>query len=281
MTTAVEASAGDRRQALSLLTPVTALLLAGFVAPLTFVLFRSVYDDGFTLHGFSALAASGLFWRVLGNSFQISLIASVVSLLAGYPVALHLARQPPRRRALLLVLVLVPFWTSILVKSFAFMLILGSEGIVNRLLVAVFGDAARSQLLFNRIGVIVALTHNLVPYVVFPVLASLLAQDRGLARAAQVMGAGPVRIFWRITLPLSMPGVAAALLMAMVISMGVFVIPALLGGRHDIMIANLVDYYTRETLDWNAAASIAVVLLLISTCLTALLTRVRGEEMMP
>ena len=113
---------------------------------------------------------------------------------------------------------------------------------------------------------------------VFPVLASLVAQDRNLTRAAQLMGAGPVRIFWRITLPLSMPGVIAAALMAMVISMGMFVTPALLGGRSDMMIANLVDYYTRETLDWNMAACIAVVLLALSMLLAGLLARLRGAE---
>ncbi len=269
---------GDNRQAALLLLPVTLILLAAFLAPLSFVLFNSIHADGFTLRGFTTLAGSTLFWRVLHTSFDISLTATLCSLLVGYPVALHIARQSPRRRALLIIIVMVPFWTSILVKSFAFTIILGNQGVINQVLVGLFGEAARVKLLFNRTGVIIALTHNLIPYVVFPVLANLLAQDRNLVRAAQLMGAGPVRIFCRITLPLSMPGVMAAGLMAMVISMGMFVTPSLLGGRQDMMIANLVDFYTRQTLDWNKAACIAVVLLVLSMTLAGLLARVRGSD---
>src|SRR6266704_2284909 len=127
--------AGDAGPALGLLMPVIVIMLAAFFVPLGFVLFYSVYDGGLTLRGFRALTTSALFHRVLWTSFEISLIASAVSLLVGYPVALHLARQSGRARALLLVLVMVPFWTSILVKSFAFTLILGNEGIINRGLV--------------------------------------------------------------------------------------------------------------------------------------------------
>ena len=274
----IDNETNDARQAFALLIPVVVIMLMAYFAPLGFVVSSSVYDGGLTLRGFRDLATSDLFRRVLSTSVNISLMATAVSLLAGYPVALHLARQSARTRALLLVLVMVPFWTSILVKSFAFTLILGNEGVINRTLVWLFGDTARVKLLFNRTGVIIALVHNLIPYVVLPVLASLLAQDRNLAKAAQVMGAGPVRIFWRITLPLSVPGIVAAALMSIVISMSVFVTPALLGGRGDMMIANLVDYYTRETLDWNVAASIAVVLLLLSMGLLAILIRLRGRE---
>ena len=262
----------------ALLGPVMLIMALAFLVPLGFILAYSVWDNGFTVHAITGLLASGLFVRVLRASCGISLTATAVSLALGYVVALHLARQPPQRRALLMILVLVPFWMSILVKSFAFTIILGNNGVVNAILVSLFGPGARLSLMFNRIGVIVALSHNLVPYVVFPVLASLLAQDTNLRRAAQLMGAGPARIFWRITLPLSLPGVIAAGLMTTVISMGSFVIPSLMGGRQDTMLANLVDYYTREALDWNAAAAVSVILLLLSLVLLALLARVRGGE---
>jgi mannopine transport system permease protein len=277
-TASLTMEAGEPGQATLLLLPVILVMLVAFLAPLGFVLFNSIYANALTLRGFRTLAGSTLFWRVLGTSFDISLTTTVCSLLVGYPVALYIARQPPRRRALLLIIVMIPFWTSILVKSFAFTIILGNQGIINQTLVWLFGEAARVKLLFNRAGVIIALTHNMIPYVVFPVLANLLAQDRNLVRAAQLMGAGPVRIFWRITLPLSMPGVVAAGLIVMVLSMGMFVTPALLGGRRDMMIANLVDFYTRETLDWNMAACIAVVLLVLSLTMAGVLARVRRTD---
>lgn len=269
---------GSRGALPLLLAPVTVLLGLVFLVPLCFVVFYSVYDNGWTAKAFVTLAKSSLFFRILATSFDIALSATIFSVLLALPVAMHLARQTPRRRALLLVLVLLPFWTSILVKSFAFYVILGNQGIINQALRLVLGDTATVKLLFNRIGVIIGMAHFLIPFIVFPILASLLAQNPDLPRAAQLMGAGPVRIFLRISLPLAMPGVLAGALMSMVISLGVFVTPALLGGKSDMMMANLIDFYTRDTLDWNAAAAIAVILLVISMVLIAILSVVRREN---
>jgi putative spermidine/putrescine transport system permease protein/mannopine transport system permease protein len=184
-------------------------------------------------------------------------------------VALHLARQPPRRRAVYMVLVLLPFWTSILVKSYAFTVILGREGVVNLVLSWVFGTQVALPMILNRFGVMVGMTNYLTPFIVFPVLASLLAIDPALYRAADIMSARPMRIFFTITLPLSLPGIVAGVSSVMVMSLGFFVIPALLGGRQDVMLANLVDFYTRETLDWNMAAAIGVLLLAMVVLLSA------------
>lgn len=187
----------------------------------------------------------------------------------GYAVALHLARQSPRRRALYMVLVLLPFWTSILVKSYAFTVILGREGVINSLLSWVSGSHIALPMILNRFGVMVGMTNYLTPFIVFPVLASLLAIDPALYRAADIMSARPMRIFFTITLPLSLPGVMAGVSSVIVMSLGFFIIPALLGGRQDVMLANLVDFYTRETLDWNMAAAIGVLLLAMVVLLSA------------
>ncbi|MFT4191332.1 MAG: ABC transporter permease [Comamonas sp.] len=251
--------------------PATAFLFLVMLVPLAYVAYTSVAgaDGGFTLAAYERLFSSALFLRTLWTTFEISLLASLCSLLLGYPIALHLARQPPRRRTLYMVLVLVPFWTSILVKSYAFTVLLGRAGLVNQGLSALFGEAVQLPMLFNRFGVMVGMTNYLIPFVVFPVLASLLAIDPALYRASEIMGARPPRIFWRITLPLSLPGVAAGVLSTTVMSMGFFVIPALLGGRKDVMMSNLVDFYTRESMDWNMASAIGVVLLGIVTLAAA------------
>jgi putative spermidine/putrescine transport system permease protein/mannopine transport system permease protein len=123
------------------------------------------------------------------------------------------------------------------------------------------GTKVALPMILNRFGVMVGMTNYLTPFIVFPVLASLLAIDPSLYRAAEIMSARPARIFLTVTLPLSMPGVIAGTSSVMVLSLGFFIIPALLGGRQDVMLANLVDFYTRETLDWNAAAAIGVLLL--------------------
>jgi putative spermidine/putrescine transport system permease protein len=246
--------------------PATVFLFLVLFVPLAYVVYTSFWiDGGPSLSAYQRLLGSELFLRTLWSTFQISITASVASLLLGYPIAMHLAKQTPRKRAVYMVLVLVPFWTSILVKSYAFTVLLGRDGIVNQMLSAAFHTRVQLPLLFNRFGVMVGMTNYLIPFIVFPVLASLLSIDRSLYRASEIMGAKPPRIFFRITLPLSLPGVAAATLSTTVMSMGFFVIPALLGGRKDAMMSNLVDFYTRETMDWNMASAIGVIMLAIVT----------------
>ncbi len=179
-----------------------------------------------------------------------------------------------------MVMVLLPFWTSILVKSFAFTVVLGTNGFINQAIMAVLGPEQGVKLLFNRVGVMIGLAHFFIPFMVFPILTSLLAISPDLPKAAQLMGSGPVRIFFKVTLPLSMPGVIAGSLLTFILALGFFITPRLLGGRHDIMMANLVDLYTRETLNWTLASSISVILLLLSLVLIFILTRVPGGKQM-
>ena len=160
-----------------------------------------------------------------------------------------------------MVLVLLPFWTSVLVKCYAFTVILGRSGMVNEFLTWVSGSQVQLALILNRIGVLIGMTNYLTPFVVFPVLASLMAIDDSVYRAASVMGAKPVRIFRTVTLPLSLPGIIAGLSSVLVMALGFFIVPALLGGPRDAMLSNLVDFYTRETLDWSMAAAVGVLLL--------------------
>lgn len=249
------------RGAATFVLPAAIVSLAIAAVPILFIVWTSLGGARLSLDAFQALLESRLFQRSLYTTLEITILASSISLLLGYTVALHLVRQPPRRRAVYMVLVLLPFWTSILVKSYAFTVILGREGAINLALSWIFGTQVALPMILNRVGVMVGMTNYLTPFIVFPVLASLLAIDPALYRAADIMGARPIRTFFTITLPLSLPGVAAGVSSVAVMSLGFFVIPALLGGRQDVMLANLVDFYTRETLDWNMAAAIGVLLL--------------------
>jgi putative spermidine/putrescine transport system permease protein len=266
---------GTYAEAALYLGPAVLLSLAILALPLGYVLYMSLFDQHFTLQAYGDLLSSTLFERSLVTTIEVSVTAAVASLLLGYPVALHLARQPARKRALYMILVLLPFWTSVLVKSYAFTVILGRDGLINTALSAITGRQIVIPMIFNRFGVIVGMTNYLVPFVVLPVLASLLAIDPALRRAAEVMGAKPARIFLSITLPLSTPGIVAALSTTTVMSLGFFVIPALLGGPHDMMMANLVDFFTRQTLDWHAASAIGMILLGLVVVISVAATRIR------
>lgn len=237
------------------------LIAVGIVLPpFSYVIYTSVHGAALSLAAYREVLTSNLFRQTLGTTLVISASASLLSLLLGFVVALHLARQPPRRRAILMVLVLLPFWTSALVKCFAFTIILGRDGIINTMLSAVFDTKIQLPLVLNRIGLLVGMTNFLIPLVVLPVLASLLAIDGAIYRAASIMGAKPARVFWTVTIPMSLPGVFAGLFSIFVMSLGAFIVPALLGGPQDQMLSNLVDFYNRQVLDWPKASAISVVL---------------------
>lgn len=264
---------------LALVAPLTSLLTVVLVYPVLLTIWTSLQVGGrLSLAAYAELMSSTLFLKVLSNTLQISFWGTLTSLLIGYPVALHLAAQPPRRRTAYLILVMLPFWTSILVKSFALTVVFGNQGLINQLLGLVTGGLLNLPMMFNRVGVVLGMINFLLPFMILTILGSLLSQDPALARAAETMGAGRMRIFWRITLPLSLPGVMAGVLINFVLSIGMYITPALLGGRQDMMVANLVDFYTRQTLDWTMASATAVVLLVISGLLVALLVRVRGAS---
>jgi len=222
---------------------------------------------------------SSLYTQVLWTTVEISFIAAVIVVIFGYPVAYYLAKQPPRKRMLLSMILLLTFYTSILVKSFAFTVILGYNGVVNTAIASLFGEDAKIALLFNRTGTLIGITEHFLPYMVFPILTSILAQDQSIHKAAEIMGAGRTRIFWRVTFPLSMPGVLAGVLLVTILTVGQFIIPALLGGRTDMMMANLVDFHINEAFSWQMASVISIVLLVLSAGFIMGLARVRGGQM--
>ncbi|AYD03628.1 ABC transporter permease [Neorhizobium sp. NCHU2750] len=259
------------------IAPAAILSLLVALVPVIFIFYNST-AGGTSVDAFASILGSSLFLRATRTTIEVSLLAGLLSVVLGYIVALHLARQPARRRAALMILVLLPFWTSILVKSYAFTIILGRDGIINSFLSWASGADIALPLIFNRIGVMVGMTNYLTPLVVFPVLASLLAIDPALYRAAEIMGAKPSRIFLTVTLPLSAPGVLAGALSAAVMSLGFFIVPALLGGKQDLMLANLVDFYTREVLDWNVASAVGVILFVLVAIFAVPAMLLRGKQ---
>ncbi|MBZ9964651.1 ABC transporter permease [Mesorhizobium sp. BR1-1-2] len=256
--------------------PIAAFFVVFFLLPLGMVVLASLFDPVLTGSNYQELFTSLLYVRVLRSTLEISGLSTIMTLLIAYPVAYHLYKQPPRRRTMLMTLVLLPFWTSILVKSFAFTVLLGQDGVINTIARALFGPETGLKLLFNRPGVIIGMAHYLLPFMIFAILTSLMAQNPDLRRAAEVMGAGRLKIFRSITLPLSLPGVGAGCLICIVLSLGMFVTPALLGGPKDMMLANLVEMHIRQTLDWGLAAALTVMLIVMTAALSALISRIRG-----
>ena len=182
--------------------------------------------------------------------------------LLGYLAAYFLATVRPRTRQLLLLAVIVPFFLSVLVRNYIWMILLQKTGLLNQALARLGLVREPLDLMYNETGVLIAMVNMLLPYVIFPVLSSLLAIPPELRQASASLGAGAARTFWRVTLPLSLPGVAAGGLLVFIVALGFFITPALLGGPKQMMISNLIEFSVRQVLNWPFAFALANTLLM-------------------
>ena len=208
-----------------------------------------------------APADEAIFLRLFGRTFEISLWVTVLCVLIAYPAAYTMARLPQRWANVALTLVLVPFWTSILVRTTAWFILLQREGPVNALLLALGVVDAPITMIFNRFAVYVAMVHVLLPFAILPLYSVMKEIDPAYVRAAASLGAPPWRRFARVYLPLSMPGVAAAALMVFMLAVGFYITPSLVGGPDDQMVSTFIAFYTNNTINWGMSAALATLLL--------------------
>lgn len=252
-----------------LLAPILAFDVVLFLTPLGKLVASSFSDNAY-----QRVLEDPLVLRSLVNTLSISLASTIVTVVLGYVIALVLWRAGTVTRVILFAVVLLPFWTGILVKNFAWAVLLQDNGIVNAFLQGIGLTHAPIELLHNRFAVIIGMVHCLLPYAVFPIFSSLTAIDDRLGLAARSLGAREGSVFRRITLPLSAPGISAAGLLVFIISTGFFITPVVMGGPGDMMIANQIDYYARQLTDFSGAAALAVVLTLMVSIMVAVYQRV-------
>ena len=214
------------------------------------------------------------------RTLMVSLGVTLLCLVLGYPLAHLIAHSPPRRGGILLALVLVPFWTSLLVRTTAWIVLLQNQGVINDLLVTVglvAGDA-RLALIYNMIGTFVAMTHVLLPFMVLPLYSVMRTIPRSHMSAAASLGAGPLQAFGRIYWPQSIPGVGAGCLLVFILAIGYYITPALVGGSSGQLISNMVAYHMQTSLDWGLASALGAIILVCVTGLYILYDRIAGGE---
>ncbi len=267
MTAAPAARAVARKTLMTQLlmgAPLVLLLVTLLVYPVGQLLLLSIHgESGFTLAPYRQLFASSVYLDVLLITLKISLFTTLLSVIAGYPVAYLISMLGRERKTVLLTWVLLSFWTSFLVRAFAWIVLLGRNGVVNKLLIALGILDAPASLLYNFGAVLVGMVHALLPLAVLTMLSVMENIDRTLPRAAATLGARPGTAFWKIYFPLSLPGVAAAAIMVFVTAIGFFIVPALLGGRRETMITQLIIDQVQQTLNWGFAGAISVLLLVV------------------
>ncbi len=217
-----------------------------------------------------------LFRQVLARTFGISLIVTLLCLLLGFPVAYLIANLPERRGNLLTVLVLLPFWTSILVRTAAWIVLLQDQGLVNQALQVAGLTEAPMRLIFNRTGVIIAMTHVLLPFMILPLLATMKAIPPTYLRAAISLGAHPAIAFLRVYLPQTLPGLTAGALLVFIMALGYYITPSLVGGADDQMLSYFIAFFTNSSANWGLAAALSVLLLGTTLILYAVYSRLVG-----
>lgn len=260
------------------LFPLLAFLLVVFAYPVAQLLWTSFTDASanFSLENYRRIATSTIYARVLGITFKVAFWTTVITIAVAYPVSYLIATTSQQTRDRLLLLVLLPFWTSFLVKALAWMILLGRRGVINEALLASGLADTPLELIYNFSGVMIGMVHGMVPLAVLTMVPVMLNVDRNLMSAAQTLGAGGGQAFWRVYFPLSLPGVAAAALLVFITSLGFFIVPALLGGARETMIAQVIISALLEMMNWRFAAALSVVLFCISVLVFYLYDRLLG-----
>ena len=223
---------------------------------------------------------NAIYRDVIARTFAISGSVTLICLLLGYPLAYWIATAPAATARKLMLLVLLPFWTSLLVRTTAWVVVLQSGGVVNSLLgwLGLVDPTHPIELIHNRIGVLIAMTHILLPFMVLPIFSVMKSIPPNYMRAAASLGAPPLSAFLRVYLPLSLPGVSAGGLLVFILALGYYITPALVGGAQDQMLSYFIAYFASQVTNWGMAAALSATLLVLVLILYAVYHRIVGID---
>lgn len=245
-----------------LLLPALGFLSVFFAYPLVYIASKSL--PGLSPAFYQLIATTPVYLKVIFQTFQTAALVTTVCLLLGYPYAYAMARSQGWVLNVLMVCLLLPFWVSLLLRTFAWMVLLQDTGVINKILISLGLIHQPLQLIRNIVGVTIGMTHILLPYVVLPIYSVMRKIDPILMEAASISGARPIRSFLRIFFPLTMPGVLAGALLTFTLGLGFYITPALLGGARNTFIAQLIADQITEQLNFGFASALAVVLLVLT-----------------
>jgi ABC-type spermidine/putrescine transport system permease subunit I len=269
---AIGARLGDKR--LLLLLGVFAFYAVLFIYPLVDILISGAESFSTSIDKLGDNALTG---RVAENTLVVSAITTVITVVLAYLCALVAWRSGPVGRLVVFAFVLLPFWTGVLVKNFAWAVLLQDSGAINDLLRATGIVDDPVKLFDNRFAVVVGMVHYCLPYAVFPIFAAMVGLDERLEAAARSLGANTAQVARHVVFPLTLPGVSAAALLVFIISVGFFITPVILGGPGDIMVANLIEFYERRIVDFQTASTLALLVTAAVSVLVLLYQRLPKE----
>lgn len=261
-----------------LISPLLLYLFLFFVVPLSRGLWVSFWDPQFTLKNYVHFFTEPVYIMVVINSFKIASTVTIISLMLAYPYAYLLSSVSDDTASKLLLFVILPFWVSLLVRNYSWMILLGRHGVFNTILMDIGLVSRPIKFLYSTMGVNIGMVHIMLPYMILSLFAVMKGIDRNLMKAAQSLGANRFHTFIRVFLPLSLPGIAGGCLIVFIMSIGFFITPALLGGARDVMIAQLIEQNVSLMLRWGFAFAAAFVLLALTVVILAVYNRFLGLD---
>jgi putative spermidine/putrescine transport system permease protein len=264
----------DRRISWLLIAPALAMVVIFYFTPLVRVLWISVSEPALGFDNYALLFTSAPILRMLITTARICVFTTAITLVLAYVVAYVLTHTSRLAQRVMVIGVLLPLWMSVLVRAFAWVTLLRREGLLNKALMAAGLIDEPLALMWNEIGVVIGMVHYMLPLGILPLWAAMRAVDGSCLAAARSLGAGPVRTFFRVFLPLSLPGIIGAGLLVFIFSLGFFITPAILGGGKTIMAAEYINVQIQESLRWGVGTMIASTLIATIFLLMFVLGRV-------
>jgi putative spermidine/putrescine transport system permease protein len=260
--------------------PALGLLVLFFVIPVAILLTRSVSEPVPGIGNYVELLGSSTYLRIFANTFLVSGLVTVATLLLGFPVAWTLAVMPSRLASVVFAILLLSMWTNLLARTYAWMVLLQRTGVINKLLIGLGLIDKPIPLVNNLTGVTIGMTYIMLPFIILPLYGVIRKIDPAILQAASLCGANRWQSLVRVLLPLAMPGMAAGALMVFVMSLGYFVTPTLLGGTANMMLAELIAQFVQSLVNWGMGGAAALVLLVVTLALYAVQLRFFGTDRM-
>ncbi|WP_233407836.1 ABC transporter permease [Marinomonas spartinae] len=261
-----------------LLLPILVFLCSFFIIPLVGLLLHSITDPKFGMQNFAQLLATTTYAKVLYNTFLVSILVTSISLLLGFPLAWCITLVPKGWGRILLNIILLSMWTSLLARTYSWLVLLQSSGVINKILMALGIIDQPIEMVHNMTGVIIGMSYIMIPFIVLPLQACMSAIDPMVLQAASICGASAKTIFFRVFLPLCKPGLFSGGLMVFVMSLGYYITPALLGGVNDMMLPEFIIEQVQNFLNWGMASASAVVLVIITMAMFYVYLKVQTDS---
>ena len=261
---------------LSYALPLLILMIIAFNMPLFLILMRSFFNPKPTLEHYVYLIENPVYLEILGSTFRIAIIVTILAILLGYPLAYWMTRLSRKFQLLIVTVVVMSFLVSILIRTYAWIVILGNNGIVNRTLIELGVTGSPLQLIYNNMGVTLGTINVLLPFMVLPLYAAMLKFDHRLIQAASSLGSTPLTAFFKIYFPLTLPSLLSSSILVFILTLGFFITPAILGGGQVQMIATILDTLINRLADWELASAISTILLATTLVLYAIYRKMGG-----